>query len=301
MSEMVLYIEEHVDRVEPEPVSFERIGLWCDKNTNICVEGFKIDARLQEGKLYDFTFERVSDGETGLSYYKVLKEIEPGSYLCSEFYNERLYVQTNRNRLGNAWVFCDVEKELGIRLQDFQVERITPNTEYLIKDWYCAEYPDDLAGLDIREGLTFSSLYLDLLNGFDIYESLGVAESDVRERIFVKLSKMLDVPYDTIYFLWLSEGCRDANWLRECCNDDLRGGYITQDEYNEMTQFLRDYPDIQYFVWNRETKEYMPLPTVFKTEVAEPIKSMCMNAAEAVHGNAQGDSEIEKPRESFDR
>lgn len=75
-----------------------------------------------------------------------------------------------------------------------------------VKKWYCSTYPKDELGSDIREKLSFLKLY-ELLasgNGDYVYDLIGVSDSIVRERIFERLSKILNIEYDYIYQLWLN-------------------------------------------------------------------------------------------------
>lgn len=72
-----------------------------------------------------------------------------------------------------------------------------------IKEWYTATYPTDNLGSGITG--TFEGAMQCLLSGGDFYGYVTEADSIVREHIFSKLSKMLDVEYDEIYNLWLNE------------------------------------------------------------------------------------------------
>lgn len=73
-----------------------------------------------------------------------------------------------------------------------------------IKDWYMGAYKEDDLG-DRLNG-TFKGALQTLLRGDDIYDYIGVGDSLIRERLFSKLSEMLDVDYDEIYNVWLNEG-----------------------------------------------------------------------------------------------
>ena len=73
----------------------------------------------------------------------------------------------------------------------------------MVRDWYIENYPDDELGTDIREGLSFYDLYETLDNYMNVYTVLGVDDSIVRERVFDKLSELMDVDYDYIYQQWL--------------------------------------------------------------------------------------------------
>ena len=43
-----------------------------------------------------------------------------------------------------------------------------------------------------------------LLANKDVYDAFGAGDSVIRERIFEKLSEILNVDYDDIYELWLN-------------------------------------------------------------------------------------------------
>lgn len=71
-----------------------------------------------------------------------------------------------------------------------------------IRDWYMAKFPTDELGPRIRN-ITFSGLVESMNRGDDVYGTLGVGDSIVRERVFDKTSKILQVDYDVIYYKWL--------------------------------------------------------------------------------------------------
>ena len=71
-----------------------------------------------------------------------------------------------------------------------------------IRDWYTAKFPADELGPEIKD-ITFAGLVESMNRGEDVYETLGVEDSIVRERIFDKAAKLLQVDYDVIYYKWL--------------------------------------------------------------------------------------------------
>jgi hypothetical protein len=73
-----------------------------------------------------------------------------------------------------------------------------------IKNWYIKNYPTDDLGEEIDSTITFWELWTYISQGYDVYAVLGVTDSLVRERVFEKLSQILDVDYDVIYNEWLS-------------------------------------------------------------------------------------------------
>ena len=77
------------------------------------------------------------------------------------------------------------------------------NLELKIKDWYTKEFKDDELGAEIKDGITFADLDKALTDKKDVYDVLGVGDSIIRERCFEKLSDLLGVDYDNIYYRWL--------------------------------------------------------------------------------------------------
>ena len=72
-----------------------------------------------------------------------------------------------------------------------------------IKAWYLEEYPTDNLGKELHQGTTFEGLFMDMDNYLDVYKTIGVADSLVRERVFTKLAEIMDVTYDYVYNQWL--------------------------------------------------------------------------------------------------
>ena len=73
-----------------------------------------------------------------------------------------------------------------------------------VKKWYTKNYPQDDLGQEINDSINFWTIYVYLKQGINIYSALGVYDSLVRERVFQKLSEILNVDYETIYQLWLN-------------------------------------------------------------------------------------------------
>ena len=73
-----------------------------------------------------------------------------------------------------------------------------------IKEWYMKEYPtDELLGAEIDDDVTFEDLFEALENYKDVYKTLGVEDSIVRERVFDKLAIVMNVDYGYIHEQWL--------------------------------------------------------------------------------------------------
>ena len=71
-----------------------------------------------------------------------------------------------------------------------------------VKRWYIDTYPTDELGKEIDDNLTFVKLASDVSN---VYQLLGVWDSVVRERVFTRLSELMNEDYDYVYQLWLRE------------------------------------------------------------------------------------------------
>ena len=72
-----------------------------------------------------------------------------------------------------------------------------------IKEYYVENFPTDNLGLELNETPTFPGLLNQLIVNGDVYRYIGVSDSIVRERLFEKLAKTLNVSYDYVYNLWL--------------------------------------------------------------------------------------------------
>ena len=70
--------------------------------------------------------------------------------------------------------------------------------------WYRNKYPMDEVGAYIRPDLTFGDLWDCLKEGTEIYSVMGVGDSLVRERLFIKMAEIFNVSYDYIYGMWLA-------------------------------------------------------------------------------------------------
>ena len=73
-----------------------------------------------------------------------------------------------------------------------------------IKQFYLKNYPTDELGVELNENANFTGLLNELFTGNDIYGYIGVGDSIIRERLFSKLSEILNCPYDYVYNLWLN-------------------------------------------------------------------------------------------------
>jgi hypothetical protein len=73
----------------------------------------------------------------------------------------------------------------------------TPKTK--IRTWYLSKYPSDELGKELHEGTTFQGLFSDMDAYQNVYDTLGVTDSIIRERVFEELAKIMKVPYSYVY------------------------------------------------------------------------------------------------------
>jgi hypothetical protein len=71
-----------------------------------------------------------------------------------------------------------------------------------IKLYYKKNYPDDELGEELRD-ITFLELFKNLDRGINIYETINVNDSIVRERLFQALADLFNSDYNYIYNKWL--------------------------------------------------------------------------------------------------
>ena len=75
-----------------------------------------------------------------------------------------------------------------------------------LRTWYMWMYPTDDCGRYISKDATFGGLYMTLIKGEDVYDYIGEGDSVIRERLFTRLSDILEEDYAVIYDLWLASG-----------------------------------------------------------------------------------------------
>ena len=73
-----------------------------------------------------------------------------------------------------------------------------------IKQFYIENYPTDELGIELKDDTNFTGLLNELFTNNDIYGYIGVGDSIIRERLFEKLSEILNCSYDYVYDLWLN-------------------------------------------------------------------------------------------------
>lgn len=75
--------------------------------------------------------------------------------------------------------------------------------EQKLRDYYIVTFPTDELGSEINPLATFEGLFETLDHFRDVYEYIGIGDSIIRERLFTKLSKIMDCNYEYIYDQWL--------------------------------------------------------------------------------------------------
>lgn len=73
-----------------------------------------------------------------------------------------------------------------------------------VHDWYMETFPDDTLGMEINPDITFDDVLKALDDKKDIYVTLDVADSIIRERVFDRLAQLTGMDYDDIYTKWIS-------------------------------------------------------------------------------------------------
>lgn len=84
--------------------------------------------------------------------------------------------------------------------------------ESSVRDWYAQNYPDDELKDEIKN-VTFLEAFKSLAND-SFYDTIGVRDSVVRERIFTRFAEIFDADYESIYKEYL-EGVEKAKAVQE--------------------------------------------------------------------------------------
>lgn len=113
-----LYIREYRD--EPSRVKYKTINRYYDINSGICIYKMTIEQNLIVGKVYDFKYEKIEDGESNTYCYIVLRKEDSNIYYITEFYPYHGFIIVDEKSLLPQWIKCDVEKELGINLNEWR-------------------------------------------------------------------------------------------------------------------------------------------------------------------------------------
>lgn len=74
-------------------------------------------------------------------------------------------------------------------------------------DWFKENYPNDLKYIRrMDKEITLFDVIDAMRKGENFYDYTGITDSIDRERVFSKLSKVMSVDYDCVYYLWLYAG-----------------------------------------------------------------------------------------------
>lgn len=124
----------------------------------------------------------------------------------SEEYCQRVkkqYKGTNRIYKPLALLFyTDVLNGQGSQYQRaYKGEPIATTTKLKdnIRSWYCMTYKSDGLGSHIDSHATFQDIFDCLDARGNIYDTIGIFDSVVRERIFEELAKVIGEDYNYIY------------------------------------------------------------------------------------------------------
>lgn len=79
----------------------------------------------------------------------------------------------------------------------------------IIRVWYAENYPTDDLGKDLAD-VSFKDFFCAVATN-KVYETMGVADSLVRERLFEHLSNLIKKPYSFIYDMWLDGAMKEVD------------------------------------------------------------------------------------------
>ncbi len=73
-----------------------------------------------------------------------------------------------------------------------------------VADYYRNKFPEDTDGIkELDKCVTFGDVFRCLKKGKNVYQLLGVEESDIREKVLEALAQIKGCDYDRIYKMWL--------------------------------------------------------------------------------------------------
>ena len=111
-----------------------------------------------------------------------------------------------------------------------------------IKEWYTKNYPTDELGEEMNDTNTFEDLSNALNKGDDVYDTMGVGDSLIRERLFEHLAKIKGEKYEFIYQKWLGEGMITDEEIRVKYNY-AKGGKLTKNTKSKIIHAVDDILD----------------------------------------------------------
>jgi len=74
-----------------------------------------------------------------------------------------------------------------------------------MKEFYLKKYPTDKLGEEINLDANFVGLIETILSGRDVYDYIGVGDSVIRERLFLKVCEIANCKYKMLFNLWLDK------------------------------------------------------------------------------------------------
>lgn len=89
-----------------------------------------------------------------------------------------------------------------------------------LRDWYEKTYPEDPLGSKINPAITFDDALSAVPTGGGFYDSIGVADSMVRECVFEELCNRYGYSYDEVYDSWLHKSPLPEREGREAARTD---------------------------------------------------------------------------------
>ena len=79
---------------------------------------------------------------------------------------------------------------------------VYPQMNESAKKWYMKRNPTDELGEELTD-MTFKEVYMQIMNGQDIYKTMNIGASDIREALMQELVERSDTSYDILYDQWL--------------------------------------------------------------------------------------------------
>lgn len=77
------------------------------------------------------------------------------------------------------------------------------NMDTKLRDWYMENFPTDDLGNEINPDATFQDLFDTLDSYGNVYKTIGIGDSIIRERLFAGLAEIMGVNYEYIYEQWM--------------------------------------------------------------------------------------------------
>ena len=147
---------------------------------------------------------------------------------------------------GSGPDFIESKTDKGILYSEIEDGKVTHEWEYeeeeyanggkidiKLKDWYKKNYPTDELGEEMNDTNTFENLEDALNKGDDVYNTIGVGDSVIRERLFEHLAKIKGEKYEFIYQKWLGDGMITDEEIKSLYKLAKGGKITTAQEYHK--------------------------------------------------------------------